>query len=109
MWNTKTTDFKVTNSPLGADVLAALRKSCDKFGLKLALYFSEGDWTWLEGPLPQDGLLPGSPNWGNAVWASSKNPDAKKAQLDLPVYLTLRPDDDEEDHPDVAEPASATM
>ena len=33
----------------------------------------------------------------------------KKAQLDLPVYLTLRPDDDEEDHPDVAEPASATM
>ncbi|MCX5757885.1 MAG: alpha-L-fucosidase [Candidatus Hydrogenedentes bacterium] len=82
LWDTKTTDFKVTKSPLHTDVLAALRKSCDKFGLKLALYFSEGDWTWLKEPLPQDGLLPGSPNWGNPVWASSKNPDAKKAQLE---------------------------
>jgi len=81
LWDTKTTEFKVTNSPLRADVLAKLRKSCDKFGLKLALYFSEGDWTWIKEPLPQDGLVPGSPHWGNAVWASSKNPDAKKEQL----------------------------
>lgn len=39
LWDTQTTDFKSTNSPLRMDVLAALRKSCDKFGLKLALYF----------------------------------------------------------------------
>ena len=44
LWDTKTTDLKVTQSPLGLDVLARLRKSCDKHGLKLALYFSEGDW-----------------------------------------------------------------
>lgn len=44
LWDTKTTDLKVTNSPLGVDVLAQLRKSCDKHGIKLALYFSEGDW-----------------------------------------------------------------
>ncbi len=44
LWDTKTTDLKVTNSPLGVDVLAKLRKSCDKTGLKLALYFSGGDW-----------------------------------------------------------------
>lgn len=44
LWDTKTTDLKVTHSPLKIDVLAALRKSCDKYGIKLALYFSEGDW-----------------------------------------------------------------
>ena len=46
LWDTKTTEKKVTNSPLGIDVLAKLKKSCDKYGLKLALYFSEGDWTF---------------------------------------------------------------
>ncbi|MGB1127400.1 MAG: alpha-L-fucosidase [Opitutales bacterium] len=45
LWDTATTHKKVTttNSPLGVDVLVKLRKSCDKYGLKLALYFSEGD------------------------------------------------------------------
>ncbi len=60
LWDTETTDWKVTNSPLGIDVLAKLRASCDKHGLKLALYFSEGDWTWPE----------------------MKNPELKKAQLE---------------------------
>ena len=46
LWDTKTTDRKVTKAPLGRDVLAELRKSCDKYGIRLALYFSEGDWTW---------------------------------------------------------------
>ena len=59
LWDTKTTDWKVTNSPLGKDVLAAVRKSCHKYGLKLALYFSEGDETW----------------------KSNNNPKMKKAQL----------------------------
>jgi alpha-L-fucosidase len=44
LWDTKTTDRKVTKAPLGRDVLAELRKSCDKYGLKLALYFSEGEF-----------------------------------------------------------------
>jgi alpha-L-fucosidase len=46
LWDTKSTSRKVTRAPLGRDVLAELRKSCDKYGIKLALYFSEGDWTW---------------------------------------------------------------
>jgi alpha-L-fucosidase len=46
LWDTKTSNFKVTNSPLKKDVLAELRKSCDKFGIQLCLYFSEADWTW---------------------------------------------------------------
>ena len=44
LWDTKTTDRKVTKSLLGRDVLAELKKSCDKYGIKLALYFSEGEF-----------------------------------------------------------------
>ncbi len=45
LWDTKTTDRKVTKAPLGRDVLAELRQSCDKYGIKLALYFSEGEFS----------------------------------------------------------------
>jgi len=44
LWDTKTTDRKVTKAPLGKDVLRLLKKSCDKYGIKLALYFSEGEF-----------------------------------------------------------------
>ena len=70
LWDTATTDKKVTNSPLGIDVLAKLRKSCDKYGLKLALYFSEGDWNW-----------PGAVDGKSRREGSSLNPEVKKAQL----------------------------
>jgi len=66
LWDTKTTNKKVTNSPLKIDVLAKLRKSCDKYGIKLALYFSEGDWTFPGAIYSKDG---------------GKNPEIKKAQL----------------------------
>lgn len=81
LWDTDTTDFKVTNSPLGVDVLAKLRKSCDKYGLKLALYFSEGDWTWIEGQTPEDGTVRGNPAWGDPIWRTGENTELKKAQL----------------------------
>lgn len=68
LWDTKTTDRKVTKSPLGRDVLAEVRKSCDKYGLKLALYYSEGDWTW-------PGAVDGKAGEGGS------NPEVKKAQL----------------------------
>jgi len=68
LWDTATTDKKVTNSPLGIDVLARLRKSCDRYGIKLALYFSEGDWNWPE-------AVDGKGGKGGV------NPDVKKAQL----------------------------
>ena len=68
LWDTATTEKKVTNSPLGIDVLAKLRKSCDKHGLKLALYFSEGDWNW-------PGAVDGKGGKGGS------HPEIKKAQL----------------------------
>ena len=70
LWDTATTEKKVTNSPLGIDVLAKLRKSCDKYGLKLALYFSEGDWNW-----------PGAKDGKGGPKAGGNNPVVKKVQL----------------------------
>lgn len=69
LWDTRTTGKKVTNSPLGIDVLAKLRKSCDESGVRLALYFSEGDWNW-------PGAVDGKGGQGGA------NPAMKKAQLE---------------------------
>jgi len=68
LWDTATTDRKVTKNALGIDVLAKLKKSCDKYGIKLALYFSEGDWTW-------PGAIDGKHGKGGS------NPEMKKAQL----------------------------
>ncbi len=70
LWDTETTDRKVTKSPLGRDVLAELRRSCDRHGIKLALYFSEGEWGW---PGAVDGK-----GWREGV---GRNPEMKKAQL----------------------------
>ncbi len=64
LWDTKTTDRKVTKAPLGRDVLAELRKSCDKYGIKLALYFSKGEF-----------------NDNKAYHSGGYTPEMKKAQL----------------------------
>jgi alpha-L-fucosidase len=64
LWDTKTTGRKVTKAPLGRDVLDELRKSCDKYGIKLALYFSEGEFS--------DNQL---------YHAGGYTPELKKAQL----------------------------
>ena len=70
LWDTQTTDRKVTKAPLGRDVLAELRKSCDKYGIKLALYHSEGEWAW-----------PDKPGGGRYSNNGGYNPEMKKAQL----------------------------
>jgi alpha-L-fucosidase len=75
LWDTKTTDRKVTKAPLGCDVLAELKKSCDKHGIKLALYFSEGEWRQpggLDDPATPE---PKKRNQGGT------NAELKKAQL----------------------------
>ncbi len=69
LWDTKTSARKVTQSPLRRDVLKELRKSCDKYGIQLALYFSEGDWTF-----------PGAVDGGGGM-GGGKNAAIKTAQL----------------------------
>jgi alpha-L-fucosidase len=43
-WNTKYSDWKITNTPYGKDVLKMLAEACKKHGLQLGLYYSTLDW-----------------------------------------------------------------
>jgi alpha-L-fucosidase len=70
LWDTKTTNRKVTKAPLGRDVLTELKKSCDKYGIKLALYFSEGEWA-----------SPNFPDKRKRLNDGGYDPELKKAQL----------------------------
>lgn len=69
LWDTATTERKVSNSSAleGVDVVAEVKKACDRHGLKLAFYFSEGDWSWT----PEN----------KGIHKSAAKPEIKKAQL----------------------------
>jgi alpha-L-fucosidase len=43
-WDTKQSDWKITNTPYGKDVLKMLADECHKQGIKLGLYYSLLDW-----------------------------------------------------------------
>lgn len=43
-WDTKQSDWKITNTPYGKDVLKQLADECSKEGIKLFLYYSLLDW-----------------------------------------------------------------
>ena len=43
MWPSPLTDYNITHSPYQKDVLAELRKACDKYGLKMGVYLSPWD------------------------------------------------------------------
>jgi alpha-L-fucosidase len=47
LWDTKTTDFKITNTPYGKDVLAGYVAALKRHGLKVGLYYSPEDFAWL--------------------------------------------------------------
>lgn len=44
LWDTAETDYKVTNSPYGQDVLRMLADACHRRGFPLCLYYSVVDW-----------------------------------------------------------------
>ncbi len=43
-WDTKASDWKITNTPYGKDVLKELSIACKEEGVKLFLYYSLVDW-----------------------------------------------------------------
>jgi len=70
LWDTAQTDYKVTNTPYGRDVLRMLADACHRRGVPLCLYYSVVDWHHpnypnqgrsheLPGPEPGD-----APDWG---------------------------------------------
>lgn len=47
MWDTKTTDFNIMNTPYGKDITGMLVKSLRKYGLKVGFYYSPEDFHFL--------------------------------------------------------------
>ena len=44
-WDTRFSDWKITNTPYGKDVLKELAAECKKQGIQLGLYYSTLDWS----------------------------------------------------------------
>lgn len=44
MWDTATTDYKVTNTPAKRDVIGELADACHRKSVKLGFYYSNPDW-----------------------------------------------------------------
>ena len=44
-WDTKFSDWKITNTPYGKDALKMLAEACKKYDMKLGLYYSTLDWS----------------------------------------------------------------
>jgi len=44
LWDTKQSDWKVTNTPYGKDIVKQLAAACQKQGIKLFFYYSLLDW-----------------------------------------------------------------
>lgn len=44
MWDTKTTDYNIMNTPFKRDVIKELSEACKKHGLRFSLYYSVMDW-----------------------------------------------------------------
>jgi alpha-L-fucosidase len=47
MWDTKTTGFNIMNTPYGKDITGMLFESLRKYGLKVGVYFSPEDFSFL--------------------------------------------------------------
>ena len=47
MWDTKTTDFNIMNTPYGKDIVKQYVDACRKYGIKVGYYFSPEDFIYL--------------------------------------------------------------
>lgn len=44
LWNTKTTDYNIMNTPFGRDVTKELSEACARADMPFGVYFSQRDW-----------------------------------------------------------------
>ncbi len=67
-WDTKQSDWKITNTPYSKDLIKQLSAECQKQGIKLFLYYSTLDWMrddyqWKTGRTGQETGRAGKGNW----------------------------------------------
>lgn len=80
MWDTKTTDYNVTNTPYGKDTLKMLAVACKKHGILLSLYYSNPDWHYEYGYNPESKSHQWAAKYKNQV-DTQKLRDFIKAQI----------------------------
>jgi alpha-L-fucosidase len=73
MWDTACSDFKITNTPYGRDILADLADACHRRDMPLCLYYSVADWH--------------HPNYPNRGQSHELDGPQDGDQPDLPVYI----------------------
>jgi len=44
LWDTKLSDFKITNTPFGRDMLKEIADACHKAHMRFGIYYSQRDW-----------------------------------------------------------------
>ena len=72
LWDTATTDFKITRTPFGRDIVAELAAECHRRNMPLCLYINPDAWHARQKP-----NLPG--NWGDRGWRrDDDDPDWEK-------------------------------
>lgn len=69
MWNTAQSDYNITNTPYGKDVIKQLADECHSQDVKLHLYYSHIDWTREDYPAGEVGKNTGKDST-KADWAS---------------------------------------
>lgn len=72
MWDTKYTDYKITNTPYGKDTLKMLADACQKHGMLLSIYYSCPDWHY------EYGYNPASSSSHQEKAKNKQNPDTEK-------------------------------
>ena len=78
LWDSKYTDFKVTNTPYGKDLLKPMVQAFRDEGLRVGFYYSILDWHHPEFPVNTEGSL-AHPMSGNAEFMEKeKDRDVKK-------------------------------
>ena len=72
-WDTRASDWKITNTPYGKDVLKELAEECRKENIKLFLYYSLVDWYRNDYPWQTGRTGQGTGRMGKSDYASYLN------------------------------------
>jgi alpha-L-fucosidase len=85
MFDSSYTDYKITNTPYGKDIVAQLAKACDADGMPLGFYYSPPD---MHHPGFRDTTKPASENWHGEPERPEWESYLQYMQLQLAELLT---------------------
>ena len=85
MFDSSYTDYKITNTPYGKDIVAQLAKACDADGMPLGFYYSPPD---MHHPGFRDTTKPASENWHGEPQRPEWESYLQYMQLQLAELLT---------------------